>query len=235
MRLEVRVKNPSLCGEEALVRRGFTLVEIMIVVAIIGLLAAIAIPNFIKFQAKSKQSEAKTNLKGIFTVEKAFFSERDSYENFTGAGFTVERGNRYCYTIADPIVESQARTAIQAPTPTSPTGFDQIQVDCFRIAGGSCTATTLGVPIAGGTSPYVPSTITPQLGITPPSTNPGLVRGGSGSVIVAAVGNVDNDSGNDTWELGLGVTVTLTANVCSDQGTAPTGQPANAWNDAICE
>ncbi|WP_414645174.1 type IV pilin protein, partial [Candidatus Deferrimicrobium sp.] len=49
-------------------KKGFTLIELMIVVAIIGILAAIAIPNFLRFQAKSKQSEAKTNLGGIFTA-----------------------------------------------------------------------------------------------------------------------------------------------------------------------
>jgi len=60
---------------------GFTLIELMIVVAIIGILAAIAIPNFLKFQCKSKQSEAKTNLAGIFTAEKAFFGEYNTYSS----------------------------------------------------------------------------------------------------------------------------------------------------------
>ena len=59
--------------------KGFTLIELMIVVAIIGILAAIAIPNFLKFQCKSKQSEAKTNLSGIFTAEKSFFGEYNTY------------------------------------------------------------------------------------------------------------------------------------------------------------
>jgi prepilin-type N-terminal cleavage/methylation domain-containing protein len=47
-------------------RRGFTLVEIMIVVAIIGLLAAIAIPNFIKARSYSQQNACIENLRQIF-------------------------------------------------------------------------------------------------------------------------------------------------------------------------
>ncbi|MCP4503285.1 MAG: prepilin-type N-terminal cleavage/methylation domain-containing protein [Deltaproteobacteria bacterium] len=59
--------------------KGFTLIELMIVVAIIGILAAIAIPNFVKFQCRAKQSEAKTNLKALFTANESYRAEHDKY------------------------------------------------------------------------------------------------------------------------------------------------------------
>ncbi len=80
-------------------RKGFTLIELMIVVAIIGILAAIAIPNFLKFQAKSKQSEAKTNLKGIYTAETGYFGENNSYGTFNAANWEPVGKARYRYTL----------------------------------------------------------------------------------------------------------------------------------------
>ena len=81
--------------------KGFTLIELMIVVAIIGILAAIAIPNFLRYQATSRQSEAKTNLGGIYVAESAYFSNIGSYANFATIGFVLSGGsNRYMYRIS---------------------------------------------------------------------------------------------------------------------------------------
>ena len=79
-------------------KKGFTLIELMIVVAIIGILAAIAIPNFLRFQAKSKQSEAKTNLGGIFTAETSYFAENSLYGHLGTVSWAPVGTPRYRYS-----------------------------------------------------------------------------------------------------------------------------------------
>jgi type IV pilus assembly protein PilA len=58
---------------------GFTLIELMIVVAIVGILAAVAIPNYLRFQLRAKSAEGKTSLAAIRTAQESYFSEFDSY------------------------------------------------------------------------------------------------------------------------------------------------------------
>jgi len=82
-------------------QHGFSLTELMIVVAIIGILAAIAIPKFMSFQARAKQSEAKANLVHIHTAEMAYFAEYNGYiDDFNAVGFGVTGSSqRYYYEL----------------------------------------------------------------------------------------------------------------------------------------
>jgi type IV pilus assembly protein PilA len=64
---------------------GFTLIELMIVVAIIGILAAVAIPAFLDYMKKSKATEATEQLNAIGKVQKRQYGDNSSYTTGNGA------------------------------------------------------------------------------------------------------------------------------------------------------
>jgi len=66
--------------------RGFTLIELMVSVGIVGILASVAVPNYNRYTAKARQTEAKVNLGSIYTAEQAYTTD---IGNYTGCLYTI--------------------------------------------------------------------------------------------------------------------------------------------------
>ena len=198
-------------------KKGFTLIELMIVVAIIGILAAIAIPNFMKFQARSKQSEAKSNLKGIFTAQKAFYQERNRYDERVGViGFAPERGNRYVYRLGDGNLID--RSTAEEPKDNTAEGY---AADGFKYGTAYATVSTNG---------NVPTFASNANG------KAAILQGLNGDCPVCefgatAAGNIDNDEEIDTWFVASSSATTASGDCLVDGENIPAGEPGMICND----
>ena len=178
-------------------QKGFTLIELMIVVAIIGILAAIAIPNFLQYQMKSRQSEAKTNLQAIKTSEVAFNSERGCYIGINAEG------------TAAPVAGTKTApfTWGAGAAPTAPGAL-------WCVAGGVFAGTMADIGFkATGNVMYrygVDATTVAAPGLYTTVVSCGLYPGvtataatgalGNNNFVAVAKSNLDGDAGVSTWD-----------------------------------
>lgn len=150
MKKQIQQIRKALKQEE-----GFTLIELMIVVGIIGILVAIAAPNFARYQSKARQSEAKIALAAIYGGEKSFYSEYSAYVgDMTAIGYTPE-GNKRFYSIgwSTGVATSSTSLITGFTTPaTAVPGFARVN---FPAGWNTCTPTLSGVPVAASVDPQV--------------------------------------------------------------------------------
>ena len=132
--------------------QGFSLVELMVVVAIIGILASVAIPQYSKFQAKARQTEGKALLASVYTAEKGFFVEANGYTGclnasgvspeVTAAGSTVNTGHYALGFAAAPAVLATVPAGLQASPPAGATCADGAGVTFWTAAKNAATPST---------------------------------------------------------------------------------------------
>lgn len=129
---------------------GFTLIEMMIVVAIIGILASVAIPQFLEYQLKSKRAEAYGNLTSLAKAQKAYFSEFGEFVSAepqpgTGNSDLPTKTKRDMTPIATEFFDvgwvPEGNVFYDYDTATS---ADPLNGDCGVCAGGCFTSSAYG-------------------------------------------------------------------------------------------
>jgi type IV pilus assembly protein PilA len=228
------------------VRKGYTVIELMITVGIVGLLAAIALPGFAKFQARSKQSEAKVNLKAMFTAQKAFLGETDRFSTLTSElGFSPERNNRYAYFTGQGGSQEDRSTGTPAPPLPDTTA---IQFDSFRYLDAAIFNATMinGEPTVSPCDLTLPGihTLGGGAGGGGGGGHSGEGGGGSGNGndgggsvgppvwTGMAQGQIDTDGTLDLWSISSGPRNASASAGCASGGAAnPSGEPLVETND----
>jgi type IV pilus assembly protein PilA len=182
---------------------GFTLVELMIVVAIIGILSAIAIPNYQKYQARARQGEAKLALAAMYTAEKSFEPEAGSYTGcLINAGYEPQKGGKKYYTVG-----LNSSVTLSA-TSCGPMGTQEC--NAYQWTDGNtvttCTDKTEGVTYFNANIFAGAAGLSATTGANLPSDT-SVVKG---SFKLGAVGRIGG-SGLDTWTITQDKTTSQTA------------------------
>ena len=185
----------------------------MTVVAIIGVLAAIAIPGFARYQTRAKQSEAKVVLKSFFVSQKAYYGENSVYVPMANlVGFTVEGASRYFYRFNSPCT-----SVWNVPGPRPAAGFDCVTQNTARFPGARLL-------------PEWPATLGPNAPLSPGVSG----RCPACEFTAAAIGDLDTDATLDVWFISSS-DGTVPAGRCVDDTVITAGLPHNFVDDAVCE
>lgn len=124
-------------------RYGFSLIEVMIVVAIIGILAAVAYPSYTDHIRKGRRVDAQTAMMELAQQLEQHYSRNNSYDTFTLASYSSITGRvSTYYTITLPTLSAQAYTIRAAPTTAGAQNTDTCSTMTLTHTGGKTPTTT---------------------------------------------------------------------------------------------
>jgi len=131
--------------------QGFTLIELLIVVVIIGILAAIAIPQFASTKQKAFEATAKSDLRNLMTAEESYYADTQTYKPLSGvtSASTDLPGWRLSESIGSATAGGTATVTV--PSSNGGDGY-QASVTLGTSQGGSCYGVDTGTG-AGNTDP----------------------------------------------------------------------------------
>ena len=130
---------------------GFTLIELMIVVAIIGILSAIAIPNFRKYQARARTSEAKLQLSSIYIGEASLNAEYEVYGTcLTFMGYSRAPRGYYAVGFGADATGPNGNVVTNGGAGCTAGQFQFVPTTVMRV--GATTAATVGLLAASSTA-----------------------------------------------------------------------------------